>query len=83
MNLRTIAMAVGLSLLVSGCKSGESTSNETQSASPNANPPASASNPPVTSQPPDQAAQGQSIRITPPDPNDPKFKQDPKLGGGG
>lgn len=78
-------MAVGLSLLVAGCKSGESTSNETQgaSASPNAAPPASASNPPVTSQPPDQAAQGQSIRITPPDPNDPKFKQDPKLGGGG
>ncbi|CAN5607417.1 hypothetical protein BH11ARM2_BH11ARM2_19410 [soil metagenome] len=28
------------------------------------------------------AAQGASYRITPPDPNDPKFKPDPKLAGG-
>jgi ABC-type uncharacterized transport system auxiliary subunit len=32
---------------------------------------------------PSQAKAGGSYKLEPPDPNDPKFKPDPKLGGGG
>jgi len=32
---------------------------------------------------PSQVQEGGSYRLEPPDPNDPKFKPDPKLGGGG
>lgn len=32
---------------------------------------------------PSQVKDGGSFRLTPPDPNDPKFKPDPKLAGGG
>ncbi len=45
--------------------------------------PSNVNNPAVMSEPPTNAAPGQSIRIQPSNPNDPKYQADPKLAGGG
>lgn len=74
--LLKLTALIGACVLIHGCV-GES---ETAQVSP---PLENAKNPDVMSAPPDQVAPGQSIRIAPSNPDDPKYRPDPKLAGGG
>ena len=87
----TSALAFSSLLVVGGCKSGDAADSSSDSAS-SSNPASSSSEdkpkantgPTKTVHSPAEAPEGGGgYIITPSNPNDPKFKQDPNLGGGG
>ncbi|MBI5708196.1 MAG: hypothetical protein HZC36_14535 [Armatimonadetes bacterium] len=88
----TSALVFSLLLAAGGCNSGgastENSSDSSASSSDGAaqgadGAPKQNTGPEKTVNSPSEAMEGGSYRIAPANPNDPKFKQDPNLGGGG
>lgn len=86
--MKRTLLCIFLAVAALGCNK-EATNAETggagagQTGTETGQAPSNVNNPAVMSEPPSSAAPGQSIRIQPSNPNDPKFQADPKLAGGG
>jgi len=88
MSKKFLASVGGLAvLLMAGCaakpeaEAASSAASGANASQPGDTRPASGGR--VYNAPPQNAAPGEGYRIAPANPNDPKFKQDPRLGGGG
>jgi len=78
MRILPIFSIVVLAGALAGCSKVEATATPTEGA-PDA---VTVKNAPIRHSPDASAAPGAGYRITPSNPNDPKFKMDPKLAGG-
>ena len=80
--MKYILMAALAGTILCGCSKTEDQPGDTDKG-PSVKKDASSANNPTTVNDPTNVEAGQSIRVPPANPNDPKFRQDPKLSGGG